>query len=93
MDIYSRHIADYICEGVNADDYQHPLKGMHIIVDAGNGNGGFFEKILSMLGAEQRAASSSILTDASLTIFLTLKIVRRWLLSARLWKKAMPTSV
>lgn len=44
MDIYSRHIADYICEGVNADDYQHPLKGMHIIVDAGNGNGGFFER-------------------------------------------------
>ena len=47
MAIYSRHIADYICEGVNADDYAHPLQGMHIIVDAGNGNGGFFEKILS----------------------------------------------
>lgn len=52
MDIYSRHIADYICQGVNADDYEHPLKGMHIIVDAGNGNGGFFEKILSSLGAD-----------------------------------------
>lgn len=52
MDIYSRHIADYICKGVNADDYEHPLKGMHIIVDAGNGNGGFFEKILSSLGAD-----------------------------------------
>ena len=51
MAIYSRHIADYICEGVNADDYAHPLQGMHIIVDAGNGNGGFFEKILSSLGA------------------------------------------
>ena len=25
MDIYSRHIADYICQGVNADDYEHPL--------------------------------------------------------------------
>ena len=56
MDIYSRHIADYICEGVNADDYQHPLKGMHIIVDAGNGNGGFFEKILSMLGADTKGS-------------------------------------
>ena len=52
MDIYSRHIADYIREGVNADDYQHPLKGMHIVVDAGNGNGGFFQKILSSLGAD-----------------------------------------
>ena len=51
MAIYSRHIAYYICEGVNADDYAHPLQGMHIIVDAGNGNGGFFEKILSSLGA------------------------------------------
>lgn len=51
MTVYSRHIADYICKGVNAYDYSHPLKGMHIIVDAGNGNGGFFEKILSSLGA------------------------------------------
>ena len=52
MAVYSRHIADYICEGVKADDYSHPLKGMHIIVDAGNGNGGFFQKILSSLGAD-----------------------------------------
>ena len=51
MTVYSRHIADYICKGVNVYDYSHPLKGMHIIVDAGNGNGGFFEKILSSLGA------------------------------------------
>ncbi|WP_308234825.1 phosphomannomutase/phosphoglucomutase [uncultured Prevotella sp.] len=51
MSVYSRHIADYIREGVKADDYDHPLKGMHIIVDAGNGNGGFFEKILRSLGA------------------------------------------
>ena len=51
MSVYSRHIADYIREGVKADDYAHPLKGMHIIVDAGNGNGGFFEKILRSLGA------------------------------------------
>lgn len=51
MSVYSRHIDDYIREGVKADDYDHPLKGMHIIVDAGNGNGGFFEKILRSLGA------------------------------------------
>lgn len=52
MTIYSKHIADYICQGVNADEFSQPLKGMHIIVDAGNGNGGFFEKILKSLGAK-----------------------------------------
>ncbi len=52
MSVYSRHLADYIRKGVNAEDYTHPLKGMHIIVDAGNGNGGFFEKILCQLGAD-----------------------------------------
>ena len=38
MTAYSKHLADYIRKGVNAEDYQHPLAGMHIIVDAGNGN-------------------------------------------------------
>ena len=52
MSVYSRHLADYICAGVNADDYLHPLSGMHIIVDAGNGNGGFFQGILRSLGAD-----------------------------------------
>ena len=52
MTLYSNHLADYIRKGVNAADYQHPLSGMHIIVDAGNGDGGFFEKILCSLGAD-----------------------------------------
>ena len=52
MTLYSRHLADYIRNGVNAEDYDHPLNGMHIIVDAGNGNSGFFEKILRSLGAD-----------------------------------------
>lgn len=56
MAVYSRHIADYICQGVQANDYQHPLKGMHIVVDAGNGGGGFFEKILSQLGADTQGS-------------------------------------
>ena len=51
MTVYSRHIAHYIREAVQADDYDHPLQGMHIVVDAGNGNGGFFEGILRALGA------------------------------------------
>ena len=56
MTIYSRHLADYIRKGVNDGDYEHPLAGMHIIVDAGNGNGGFFEKILSQLGADTKGS-------------------------------------
>ena len=56
MTIYSSHIADYICQGVHADDYEHPLKGMHIVVDAGNGGGGFFERILSQLGADTKGS-------------------------------------
>ena len=52
MEIYSNHLAEYIRRGVNAADFDRPLSGMHIIVDAGNGNGGFFEKILSSLGAD-----------------------------------------
>lgn len=52
MASYSQHLANYIRDGVNADDYQHPLSGMHIIVDAGNGNGGFFEEVLRSLGAD-----------------------------------------
>ena len=56
MTIYSRHLADYIRKGVNDGDYEHPLAGMHIIVDAGNGNGGFFEKILSQLGANTKGS-------------------------------------
>lgn len=38
---------------VNAEDYDHPLKGFKIVVDAGNGAGGFYaDKVLSVLGAD-----------------------------------------
>ena len=39
---YSAHLRDIIKKGVNAADYDHPLKGFKIIVDAGNGAGGFY---------------------------------------------------
>lgn len=52
IDIYSRHLQDIIKKGVNAEDYDHPLKDLHIIVDAGNGAGGFYvDKVLAPLGA------------------------------------------
>ncbi len=42
-----------ICEEVNAADYEHPLSGFHIIVDAGNGVGGFYaSQVLAPLGAD-----------------------------------------
>lgn len=52
MSEYSAHLASLIKDGVNADNYNRPLEGFHIVVDAGNGVGGFFEKVLNDLGAD-----------------------------------------
>jgi phosphomannomutase len=53
MKNYCAHLRDIIKKGVNADDYDHPLKGFHIVVDAGNGVGGFYAgEVLEPLGAD-----------------------------------------
>ena len=53
MEHYSTHLRNIIMREVNADDYEHPLKGFHIVVDAGNGAGGFYaSKVLEPLGAD-----------------------------------------
>ncbi len=53
MKNYAEHLCDIIRKGVNADDYMHPLKGFHIVVDAGNGVGGFYVgDVLEKLGAD-----------------------------------------
>lgn len=53
MTVYSRHLCDFIKQEVNAEDYGHPLKGFKIVVDAGNGVGGFYERdVLRVLGAD-----------------------------------------
>lgn len=52
MTRYKAHLTDYIRREVNAADHDHPLTGMHIVVDAGNGNGGFFVDVLKNLGAD-----------------------------------------
>lgn len=51
---YAAHLVDIIRRGVNDPDHHDtPLKGMKIIVDAGNGAGGFFAgKVLEPLGAD-----------------------------------------
>lgn len=53
MSQYSTHLREIIQKGVNAADYTHPLKGFHIVVDAGNGVGGFYARdVLEPLGAD-----------------------------------------
>ena len=53
MSRYSEILRDKIKQGVNAEDYEHPLAGFHIVVDAGNGAGGFYATdVLAPLGAD-----------------------------------------
>ncbi|GKT37983.1 Alpha-D-phosphohexomutase superfamily like protein, partial [Aduncisulcus paluster] len=52
--LYGEHLVHYIRKNVNhTANYDKPLEGLNIIVDAGNGAGGFFaEKVLQPLGAD-----------------------------------------
>ncbi len=53
MDKYCENLCTMIKEGVNAEDYEKPLKNLKIVVDAGNGVGAFYaEKVLNVLGAD-----------------------------------------
>lgn len=54
IDRYSAHLTDLIRKGINdTANYEQPLKGFKVIVDAGNGAGGFFaDKVLKPLGAD-----------------------------------------
>lgn len=54
ISVYSEYLVAKIREGANdPKDFMHPLKGLKIIVDAGNGSGGFFvHKVLNPLGAD-----------------------------------------
>lgn len=54
MNRYAEILRNMIIEGVDAkSDREHPLKGMKIVVDAGNGAGGFYAKdVLEALGAD-----------------------------------------
>ncbi len=55
LSIYSKHLRDKICTDLKdvAQDPSQPLAGLKIVVDAGNGAGGFFAtKVLKPLGAD-----------------------------------------
>jgi len=47
---YKKHLQDLIISGVQPD-VQKPLLGLHVVVDAGNGAGGFYADVLEELGA------------------------------------------
>ncbi len=53
INYYSEHFQKLIKDGINSDEnYDEPLKNFKIIVDAGNGAGGFFvNDVLKPLGA------------------------------------------
>lgn len=54
MGTYCAHLRQLIQKGVNhPDNYEKPLTGLKIVVDAGNGSGGFYaRKVLGPLGAD-----------------------------------------
>ena len=53
MSQYCCHLRDMICKEVNAENYHQPLQGFKIVVDAGNGAGGFYATdVLQPLGAD-----------------------------------------
>ena len=53
IQVYCDFLREKIKTSIKAEDFEHPLKGLHIVVDTGNGAGGFFvEKVLNPLGAD-----------------------------------------
>lgn len=58
MTRYAFRLREMIKEAVNSDDdHHHPLKGFKIVVDAGNGAGGFYaSEVLEALGADIRGS-------------------------------------
>lgn len=54
MSVYANLFVEKIRKSVNHPiNFQQPLTGLHIVVDAGNGAGGFYaEKVLKPLGAD-----------------------------------------
>lgn len=77
MTVYCDHLKNLIVKG--ADNGDRPLEGMKIVVDAGNGSGGFYAKrVLKPLGQLtcQRASSWS-LTACFSTMRRILRIAMR----------------
>lgn len=53
MERYAVNLCALIKNSVKAEDFDHPLKGFRLVVDAGNGAGGFYAtEVLQKLGAD-----------------------------------------
>lgn len=54
ISVYAAQLVTKIREGINSEiNFEQPLTGLKIIVDAGNGSGGFFvDQVLKPLGAD-----------------------------------------
>jgi len=54
MPVYAAHLREIIKKGIDhPENYERPLEGFKIIVDAGNGSGGFLASdVLAPLGAD-----------------------------------------
>jgi len=50
LPVYCQQLKDRICRGLDTD-VQKPLLGLHVVVDAGNGAGGFYARLLEEMGA------------------------------------------
>ena len=55
LSTYTDQLAQFIRTGLQTEE-THPLKGLHVVVDAGNGAGGFYAEMLSRLGASIRGS-------------------------------------
>lgn len=61
LSYYSANLRQIICREIDAKEEDQPLSGMHFVVDAGNGAGGFFaSQVLEPLGAD---VSGSVYLD------------------------------
>ena len=57
MDEYAAILRELICRELGVEEKDQPLKGYKIVVDAGNGAGGFYaDKVLAALGADTSAS-------------------------------------
>lgn len=53
ISVYCEFLQEKIKKSIRAVDYDKPLAGLHVVVDTGNGAGGFFvDKVLNPLGAD-----------------------------------------
>ena len=53
MEYYAWHLRTVICRALDAAEDEKPLSGLHVVVDAGNGAGGFYTThVLQRLGAD-----------------------------------------